>query len=74
MQTLTDEQKRCPKCGKTMTEEPNFLGLWRCADSKICLNPNDGPPFKFKCDGNLITQQACDDFEAECMRIHAERN
>lgn len=62
----------CPQCGKTMTENPTWPGLWECPDSKIRLN--DSAPFRWKCRGREFTQQAVDAFDAECRRIIAERN
>jgi hypothetical protein len=57
-----------------MVEEPSFPGLWTCLDGKVCLNPNDGPPFQFKCRGIVVTQKARDAFDAACLKIIAERN
>ena len=56
----------CPKCGKEMSEEPKFPGLWTCPDSKIRLN--DEAPFKFKCDGIKLTVDGAVAFEDELHR------
>lgn len=70
---LMPEAYACPKCGKPMEENPNWKGQWSCPDYKQALN-TDGPPFRFKCDGQHLTDHGAALFDEELRRQHAARN
>ncbi len=55
-----------------MEEEPGWPGLWRCPDNKVRLN--DAPPFRWKCNGKEITEEAVEAFEDAYAKLIAERN
>lgn len=64
--------KTCPKCGKDMSEEPEFKGLWTCPDFKVRLT--ERPPFRFKCTGMELTEEGGAALVSEIERLIAERN
>ena len=66
------DEKKCPKCGKPMTENKGWRGLWVCPDYKHALN--DKPPFRYKCNGTILTDEGVAEFDEAVMRIMAERN
>ena len=65
--------KPCPECGKPLDEQEGWPGLWKCPDY-TCINPDDGPPFEFKCRGMEVTDEAADAFDDAVLRLIAERN
>ena len=64
--------KPCPICGKPMAEEAKFPGLWICPDGKIQLN--DSPPYRFKCDGLMLTKEGSEEFLKTLRETYLERN
>lgn len=57
----------CPKCGKAMIEEPKFPGLWQCEDYRNPINAS--PPYQFRCNGMVLTEEGQKAFEAELLRL-----
>lgn len=62
----------CPKCGKPMSEQKKFSGLWTCPDFKNPLN--NAAPYRFKCNGMFIEDRAVKEFEDACWEIVQRRN
>lgn len=65
------QTKPCPKCGKPMTEQVKFPGLWACPDYSEPLN--DAPPFRYRCEGITLTEAGAVAFEAELLRVYLKR-
>lgn len=62
----------CPKCGKQMSEQKKWPGLWTCPDFNSPIN--DKPPYRFKCTGMEIEDRAAAAFEAACWEIIQKSN
>lgn len=62
----------CPECGKPMSEQEQWHGVWTCPDYK--KPTNNAPPYRYKCHGMEIEKQGSDLFLQEISRIIAERN
>lgn len=65
------QTRPCPKCGKAMIEEEKFPGVWSCPDFKVT---NDRKPFRVRCPGMEVTEEAAEAFDKECRRLVAESN
>lgn len=66
------ESHKCPYCGKAMSEQPKFPGLWTCPDY---VNPlNESPPFEYKCTGIELTKEGEDNFDAALWDVVRSRN
>jgi hypothetical protein len=65
-------ERICPECGKLMVEEKKWPGLFVCPDNKIRLN--DSPPFRFKCTGMEVTDEAVEQFDRAIWKLYVERN
>lgn len=58
--------KPCPKCGRPMAEETQFVGLWTCPGYRNWLHTK----LRFECDGMELTEAGAQAFEDELMRVH----
>lgn len=61
----------CPKCGKPMPEEAKMKGVYMCPDYKVRLN--DAPPYRFKCTGLHVTDQAGVEFQKELRKAFKKK-
>ncbi len=61
----------CPLCGKPMSEEAKFPGLWLCPDGKVEVAVVDGKHI-FACDGMHLTKQGANDLLSE-MNAQADK-